>query len=373
MAKFPGFIGPTYTVRSPIAGADRTVNWYLERQEVTGQPWFVPTPGLDAWLPVGTGPVRGMYFLNRRAWVVSGASFFEIFPNQQAILRGFVTNDGNPATIVSNGTAGNQVFIVSGGNGYIFNTMTNIFGQISDPEFPTPASIGFFLDGYFGAVRANSTEWKLSNLLDGMAWDALDIFQRSWASDNIVSAITNHRELWLLGSQTSEVWVNTGSITILEPLQGVFIEGGSGAVYSAAQLDNTIVWMDSDVRGDAVIRRANGYTPERISTHAVEYALNTYEKLDDAIGFSYSEEGHAYYLLYVPAADVTWVYDANAQLWHERANWNTDTMLWEPWTGRAHCFAAGWSGRGVHLIGDRQSGVIYQLSLDKFSDSVVSP
>jgi hypothetical protein len=83
------------------------------------------------------------------------------------------------------------------------------------------------------------------------------------------------------------------------------------------------------------------------------------------VGFTYTEEGHAFYLLYIPSADVTWCYDANTRMWHERANWNPDTWSWEPWSGRAHMFA--W---GKHLVGDLASGVVYELKLDSYLDTL---
>lgn len=367
MARFPNFIGPTYTLRSPIASAERTVNWMPSINQSGGQPWLAPTPGLVAWAQVGSGPIRGMFAQNNRGFVVSGGQYYEVFPNRSAVLRGAVTSDGRPATIHSNGSAGFQNFIVSGRVGYIHNLSTNVYTQITDAGFPLfNAASGFFVDGYFGAVLSNSTKFQLSNLLDGLSWDALDVAQRSWANDNIVSAITNHRELWLLGSQTSEIWVDTGATFPLAPIQGVFIEGGAFAEFSVAKLDNTIYWLEGDERGHATVRRANGYTPERVSTEAVEFHLSSYPRLTDAIAWTYTQEGHAFYVLYLPSGDVHWVFDVSTNQWHERANWDTATMNWTPWTPRAHMFA--W---GKHLVGDRESGVVYEMRLDRYEDTVV--
>jgi hypothetical protein len=368
MARYPQFIGPTYTLPSLLAGVERTVNWYPTVNASTGQPWLMPTPGLTAWAQVGSGPIRGMFAQNNRLFVVSGFGYYEVFPNRTATLWGNVGSDGRPVTIHSNGTAGDQNFIVSARKGYIHTLSTNTFIQITDPDFPSQeASMGFFIDGYFGVVVLNSTTFKLSNLLDGEAWDGLDIAQRSWANDNIVTAITNHRELVLLGSQTSEIWVDTGASFPLAPIQGVFIEGGSYAPFSAAKLDNTIYYLDGDERGHAIVRRLNGYTPERVSTDAVEFHLSRYSTLQDAIGFSYQQDGHAFYVLYAPSGDVHWVYDAATGQWHERADWDTDRMDWIPWTPRAHAFVFG-----KHLVGDRQSGVIYEMRLDAYQDTVIA-
>jgi len=367
VARYPQFIGPSYTLRSPIAGIEETINLIPSVNTSTGQPWLVGSPGLTAWAELGSGPIRGMFYQNGRAFVVSGFEYYEVFANRTFQIRGYVGSDGRPATIHSNGTAGFQNFIVSARKGYIHELDTNVYFQITDPDFPSQsASMGFFVDGYFGVVVLNSTTFKLSNLLDGAAWDGLDIAQRSWANDNIVSAITNHRELWLLGSQTSEVWVDTGASFPLAPIGGVFIEGGAYAPFASAKLDNTIIWLDGDDRGNAIVRRANGYTPERISTEAVEYHLNTYGTLQDAMAWTYQDEGHAYYVLYIPSADTHWVYDVSTNQWHRRADWDTDRMNWMPWKPRTHMFA--W---GKHLVGDRSTGVVYEMRLDAYQNTVV--
>jgi hypothetical protein len=68
----------------------------------------------------------------------------------------------------------------------------------------------------------------------------------------------------------------------------------------------------------------NGYQPERISTHAIEQALET--AVDrEFIGLSWVEGGHSFYA--VTCADFTFVYDISTGLWHNRQsyqqpNWN---------------------------------------------------
>ncbi len=53
-------------------------------------------------------------------------------------------------------------------------------------------------------------------------------------------------------------------------------------------------------------------------------------------------------------------------LWHERALWDPDTAQWEPHLANSAMFAFGKT-----LVTDRSSGVIYELDLDAYDDSVV--
>ncbi len=109
---------------------------------------------------------------------------------------------------------------------------------------------------------------------------------------------------------------------------------------------------------------ANGYRPTRISTHAEEFAWSQYERIDDAIGYTYQQEGHVFYVLTFPMGNATWVYDASTQLWHERAWRNpADASLNRH---RSNCqMAFG----GKIIVGDWENGNLYSLDLDTYTDN----
>jgi len=364
---YPGFIGPSNTLRSRNVNAERTINWYVEAAG-PGAPkvasWLVPTPGVRPFVVLDNGPVRGLFAQDGRMFAVGGSSLYEVFASHTVINRGTALADGRPATIASNGANGGQLFITSGGLGYIYSLVTDTVAPVTTNA--EPVQMGAFSDGYFIALKANSNQFNISTLYDGTVWDPLDVYQVSTVADQVVTLVESHRDLWLLGSQTSSVWSNTGDAdTVFQPIAGVKIDQGSGAAFSAVTLDNTLYWLGGNAQGDRVVYRANGYTPERISDHGVEYALDQVPRVSDAIGWGYQQEGHAFYCLYVPLAQTTWVYDVATRVWHERAIWDSVHLRWLPHYGRCHCVAFG-----KHFIGDRSSGAIYELSLDLASDDV---
>jgi len=110
------------------------------------------------------------------------------------------------------------------------------------------------------------------------------------------------------------------------------------------------------------VYRANGYTGQRVSTHAVEYAIAQYDVISDAIAYTYQQEGHAFYVLTFPSANATWVYDASTQAWHERGSWANDSFI----RHRSNCRAVF---NGEVLVGDFQNGNIYAFDLDVYSDN----
>lgn len=375
MPPYPGFIGGSETVRSRNVNAEQTINWYPEGVGGTpkASPWLAPTPCVTPFVGLGDGPVRALFHMDGRTFAVSGTSLYEVFANHTATLRGTATADGRPATISSNGSNGNQLFITSGGVGYIYNLTTNLVAPVTTNA--EPVQMGCFSDGYFLALQRDSNRFTYSALEDGTSWDALDFNTISTVSDQVVTMIESHRDIWLLGSQSSSVWSNTGDAdNPYQPIPGVKIEQGSAAPFAAVNLDNTLYWLGGNVQGSRVVYRAKGYTPERISTHAVEYALNHYPRVNDAIAWAYQDEGHSFYCLLLPTptprqsgiAWTTWVYDVATDKWHERAVWDDVDLRWLPHYGRCHCYAFG-----KNLIGDRASGIIYEYSLDLTQDTTV--
>src|SRR5690606_1856057 len=145
-------VGPSNVSRSISQDGEELINWYQERPDA-GTPKSplggFPTPGLEVFADLDAAPVRGLWAQDGRCFAVAGTAFYEIHANQTETARGTVAMDANPATIHSNGSAGKQLFIVSGGKGYIYNLTDNTLTEITDDGFPTPALMGEYVDSYF--------------------------------------------------------------------------------------------------------------------------------------------------------------------------------------------------------------------------------
>jgi hypothetical protein len=326
---------------------------------------YYPTPGLTRWASVGPGPIRGEFYQDGRFFVVSGANFYEVFAGGSSTLYGAVAASSLPVTMATNGTGGHQLFITSGTKGYIFDLTANTLTLIADADFPAAVVMGDFSDGYFLALPLNSISFQFSSLEDGTAWSATDIGTKQQTSDNIRALIVNHKEVWLLGSKTTEVWYNSGDLqSTFAPIQGVLIEHGIGPIYSLVKANNTLCWIGQDSNGIGQAWMAQGYTPVRFSTHAVEQAWATYSTLEDAIAWSYQDRGHTFYEVTFPTANHTWVYDFASEMWHERGLWDAKTAQYDAVLERTHAFAFG-----RHLVGSRVDGTIYEQSSTVYTDA----
>ena len=129
------FNGDFYSSKSKLANAQRTVNWYTE-SDPTGKNKLVayPTPGTVLKITVGNGPIRGMHVLGNKLYVVSDDELYEITTSFSATLLGSISSGaGTPVSMTDNGknAPGQELFIVDGNQGYVYNTFTSTFYTIS--------------------------------------------------------------------------------------------------------------------------------------------------------------------------------------------------------------------------------------------------
>lgn len=315
-------------------------------------------PGLKFLVTVGNGPIRGLYTHNDILYVVSGEEFYKVTSSLVVSKIGDVTGQG-PVSMADNGT---QLFIACNPNGFIYNFNTLAFAAITDPDFPGAVTVGY-LDGYFVFNEPNSQRIWITSLLDGTSVDPLDFASAEGSPDDVVALIVDHREVWLFGENSVEVWYNAGEVDFpLARIQGAYNEIGCIAPYSVAKMDNSVFWLGADVRGTGIVYRAQGYQGTRVSTHAVEFAIQGYADPTDALAYTYQQDGHTFYVLIFPSANATWVYDASTNSWHERAGFDNGFFK----RHRSNCQT---NFLDKPTIGDYQNGNVYTFSLDEFKDN----
>jgi len=353
-------LGSAYVARSINAADNRMVNLFPEIVPEAGkEPAFLNrAPGLRLLTTAGDGPVRGLWTYGGVAYIVSGDKLYQMAGFGTPVVIGTVSGTG-PVSMADNGT---QLFIACGGPSYIYNNSTGAFGPITDPDFPGALTVGY-LDGYFVFIEPNSQKVWVTTLLDGTSIEPLDFASAEGSPDNLVSMIVDHREAWLFGTNSVEVFYDAGNADFpLQRIQGAYNEIGCAATFSVAKLDNGLFWLGADARGQGIVYRSQGYTGVRVSTHAIEYAIAQYGNISDAIGYTYQQEGHAFYVLTFPSANATWVYDVSTQAWHERAGFDNGSFT----RHRSNCQMAY---NSEIVVGDYANGNLYAFDLDVYADN----
>ncbi|WP_186184480.1 packaged DNA stabilization protein [Burkholderia gladioli] len=353
-----------YATKSLIAEAQRCVNLFGEQNPKDAPVPFTyyPTPGLTL---VSTPPVpgesRGIYTATTgKRYEVVGSTVYYVDAGNAYTKLGTLNSVSGPVSMVDNTF---HVFIVDGTpTGFTIDMSTNTLAQCMDPAFYGADKVDY-VDGYFVFNKLGTQQFYISRYAD-ITFDSLDIASKSTYSDNLVTLAVMHREVWLFGELTTEVWFNTGASDFtFGRLPGVFIEHGCAAKHSVAKIDLALFWLGKDLQGQAVVFAGRNYEAVRISTHALEQEMSSYAAINDAIGFSYMQNGHAFYMLTFPTANKTWGYDITTEQWHQRAFLMPDGTLARH---RMNCHSVN---AGRNLVGDWQTGAVYALDPNAYTDN----
>jgi hypothetical protein len=353
-------LGSAYVTRSVNAADNRMINLFPEIVPEGGKElgFLNRAPGLRTVVTVGDGPIRGLWTFGNNLYVVSGARLYRVNSSYTVTLIGTVAGTSGPVSMSDNGV---QLFVACNGPGFIYNANTNAFAQITDTDYPGAVTVSY-VDGYFVFNEPNSQKIWATALFDGTSIDPLDFASAEGSPDDVVGIIADHREVWVFGTDSVEVWYNSGDPDFpFSRIQGAFNELGCASAYSIAKMDNGLFWLGEDSRGKGIVYRANGYTGQRISTHAVEWQIQQYGDISDAIGYTYQQDGHSFYVLVFPSANATWVYDVATQAWHERAGFNNGSFT----RHRGNCQVFF---NNEVLVGDYQNGKIYAFDLNVYAD-----
>jgi hypothetical protein len=389
-----GFVGAAYTAPDPFQDRQECINWFVEYSQdgksktptaLLGAPGKnevldFSTTAADIAVP-DTGGVRGIWVLpggTDALWVVGEAVILTqmtVPATQTSIaqfsktLIGYLNTNNGPVCIRDNGPGGYAV-IVDGPYGYLYNIAAFTLTQITDAGFLGADRVAF-IDGWLIFNRPGTqTFYTTGPTPYTVTFPGAFFALKDSSSDNLITLMENNRELWLIGERTSEVWYDAGGANFaFSRIPGVAPQIGCAASQSIARLGSSLVWLAKSERGENVVVKTEQYSYVAISNRAIEAAITSYPLVSDAIGFVYEEEGHLFYVLTFPTADVTWVYDftaseaAGAPQWHRRASFNPTTGTLH--RDKASCFA---NYQNIRMVGDFQAQKGYQMSRKYYTD-----
>lgn len=358
-----GVVGGSSQQASLPFNAERTVNLYTVLDQQGKKPASLYSrPGNSQFANVGAGAGRGGFFsANGRAFVVSGSELYELSSVGAGTLRGSLLTSTGDITIAENGP---QLAICDGRDLYIFTYATNVFQRVVSANLPSAASV-VFLDGYFIVNRSlTSGIFQISAPFDGFTWAALDFATAESSPDSLLRVEVIFGQLWLFGDTSIEPWNNTGAASF--PFQRVNnsaqLSVGVAAPSTVLELDNTAFWVGKDKYGSGIVYKADGFSPQRISTEAIELRLQSAPSISTLKAMAYQEAGHTFYIITGGGMETALVYDVSTRLWAEWAYFNNLGQYELP-LANALFFAFGKT-----LVLDKSSGKVYHQSASYYSD-----
>lgn len=347
--------------KSPYVTAKRMVNMYAEARPRGEKSAMVAyrTPGLELFSDfLGTSAPRGGYenLTTNTSFVVVSNALFEVTGTGTYTNIGTLNTYSGRVSMIDNGV---QVMIVDGTYGYIYNTSTGVFAQITDADFPATPTTVAYLSRRFVVNKANSSRFYWSDIDNGLLWDALNFSNAEASPDPIVAVWASNGQLLLLGSATTQYFGDSGTLdAAFTEVKGTATEWGLAARWSVAKYDNSIAMLVKNRMGQVMVAKLNGYLPQRISTPDVDTIINSYAVVSDASAYSYMLGGHPMYVINFPTEQASWLYDGNTGIWTELIS-SGETR---------HRSEFGWSFLTKTIVADYNDGKLYSLTPDALTD-----
>jgi hypothetical protein len=397
-----GFVGGDDQTANPFQDNQICLNWYPEIspsqsakvpvsllgapgliQLVSAGPTLAPSGALWPMPSAVTNlPVRGCWVLpgGAQALAIAGNLCYLVTietPATQftpAVLTGktvgrLLTSAGS-VSLRDNGLGG-YVVIVDGPNYYLYNIAAQTFAQGTDPAWLGSDTVAF-IDGWWifqqpGTQTFYTNAQPYSTALNGSYFANADA-----TSDQLLAVWESKEELWLIKEKTTEIWYDAGGQYFpFQRLVGTPLQVGCKAVYSIARLSSQgqdgLIWFARSERGENIVVRTQGFLYQVISTPAVSAQIAKYNVTSDAIGYTYQEGTHEFYVLTFPTADKTWVFDVSVPTemsWTQRASYDPYAKAFH--RHRSNCYM---NFAGMRIVGDYQNGSLYQMTRSAYTDA----
>ncbi|RMF43920.1 MAG: hypothetical protein D6751_09765, partial [Deltaproteobacteria bacterium] len=146
-----------YEGRSRSTDTRRFVNMYpeLNSQSSKGIASLVSTPGMSLFASVA-GVIRGVHVIGSKAYIVAAGTLWEINSLGTTTALGTIGTTSGHVSMADNGQ---QICIVDGQSGYIFDIGAATLTQITAAGFPNGALFVDFLDGFFVCEKPDTQQF----------------------------------------------------------------------------------------------------------------------------------------------------------------------------------------------------------------------
>ena len=302
----------------PISAQECT-NFYpnIAQAPALNQETLFGTPGLTQVASASDiSNCRGAHEMNGVPYFVIDGKLYSMSASYVLTDHGQIGGSGR-VSMADNGTQ--MLVLVPGGNGYIYNHVTDSFAQITDADFTAngnPQQV-VYIDGYF-CLTTDSKKFIVSALNDGLSYNALDFGTAESDPDEIVAPVVFKNQLFIGGSQTIEAFQNIGGADFPFQRTGLFLSKGISSPFSIQSIQDTFVFVGAGANESPAIWALNGNSVAKISTTAIDKELSelTETQIADIFSWAYAEKGAYFVGFALPG--TTLVYDTISKRWHER-------------------------------------------------------
>ena len=246
------------------------------------------------------------------------------------------------------------------------------------------ANTGFFPDGaqtivcndeYMIAEQPGTGHFYWSNNANAADWSILNVGDMEAYSDQPLAVDQMSGLVVVFGIQSIEFFVDGSAaaagaafgisgeiLAYSSPQQGTTQNYGLTAIFSRAHFMGSIAFLGQQQTGQCHVYMFNGYQPTIISTPDIDTIINSFAVVDDAVAYSWDNNGHSFYQITFPTAGRSFLYDGMTQVWQEIQSGVISEY------GR-HLTSQAVTFNGVVLAGDCQTGNVYIIDPSNSTDN----
>jgi len=266
-------------------------------------------------------------------------------------------------TRVSMADNGKELMVlVPGGKGYIIDeTSGTPFIEITDAGFTANGApqIVVFIDSFF-VVSTDSKKFIRSDANQGTSWSSLNVFTAESDPDDIVGLQVYNNKLYVLGSEVTEEFFNDAGVF---RRTGLFIDKGCFAPFSTIATNKSFTWIGGGTNESPAIWTLAGNTPLKISTTAIDSALQDFSDAEINAAFAYSYAQNGAYFVGFSLPTRTFEFNTITLKWNERKSQIINTKgLTETVRWRVNSLGTAYNRV---LVGDSQDGRIGSVEDDE--------
>lgn len=378
--RFP-LVDNAYAGISNAFQSSRSINLYVEMatgEGAKGPAMLIGTPGFKYLGNVGA-PVRALRVFNNQLFSVVGAELVTINPQYPwSVLNsiGSLNTQLGSLSIRDNGLealgiGGNQLVIMDGKNGYVYNVSTSAFSTIATTGgFPSNPSFVEYIDGYFIVINGTMAA-AATDLFDVTTTNALASAQISATPGTVQAVLASREILYFIKNDSIEAWYNAAVPTSqgfpFQRMQGAVIGFGTIAPHTWLVLDDTFyglatVRTSNGIQQHGVVQLVNG-SINLISPVAVNNKINKTTATDYVFAYAYSENGHPFYVITNVTQGWTWAYDIMTNIWHERSSYTGSPFAVGAQMPLSYAYF-----NNMHIVGDI-NGNLYEMNSNYFSEA----
>lgn len=234
-------------------------------------------------------------------------------------------------------------------------------GGFPSPHIATPVE----MDGYIFLPKTQSIDIYNSGLTNPYSWSPLDFVSAESYPDPVVGLARQNNYIVAFGTDSTEFLYNyakanqitTGVTSPLDRYEQLVQQTGALTPDAVLQSERTVMYIgDSNLAGRSVWRM-DGTTAKEISTEYIEKFLDLENPSSGVTGYGIRMIGHILYIINLPVANRTFVYDLEENTWTE----------WQH-NGNRMPFTSFCDANGLLIIQHETDGKLYKYDPLVYND-----